>query len=149
MSNKKFYYGLVDAETNAYGFVDEDDSRITEDFIELTYEQWQTLLNEQSSGLEIVMYNGEVFTAERDNYYLDADGWHKRTAKEVEEIRTAEQKAARISELKGQLDSLDAQAVRPLRAIVSGTDTEYDHTKLDNLEAQATAIRQELAELQN
>jgi hypothetical protein len=94
------------------------------------------------------MYNGEVFTAERDKYYLDETGWHERTDAEVEEIRKAEQKAARITELKAELDKLDAQAVRPLRAIVSGTDTEFDHTKLNNLEAQAEEIRRELAELQ-
>lgn len=148
MSNKKFYYGLVDAESNAYGFIDEDDDRRTEDFIELTYEQWQALLNEQSNGREIVMYNGEVFTAERDKYYLDETGWHERTDAEVEEIRKAEQKSARISELYARLDELDAKAVRPLRAITSGTATEYDHTKLAELETEAEEIRRELAELQ-
>ena len=148
LNSKKFYYGLVDAEANAYGFIDEDDSRRTEDFIELSYLQWKNLLDEQSEGKKIVMYNGEVFTAERDKYYLDETGWHERTDEEVEEIREAERKAARIAELKAELEEIDSKAVRPLRAIVSGTDTEYDHTKLDELEAQAEEIRRELAELQ-
>ena len=68
--------------------------------------------------------------------------------KVIDIIKEAEEKQARISELKEQLDSLDTQTVRPLRAIVSGTDTEYDHTKLENIEAQAEEIRRELAELQ-
>ena len=58
----KFYYGLIDTENNGWGFLEEGDSRITSNMIEITEERWQELLNEQSEGREVVLYNGELFT---------------------------------------------------------------------------------------
>lgn len=55
-----YYYGLVDKENRAWGFLEEGDPRVTEDMIFLTEEQWQGLLDEQSSGKEIVFYEGRV-----------------------------------------------------------------------------------------
>ena len=46
-----------------------------------------------------------------------------------------------------ELDRLDLQAVRPLRAIVAGTATEADRQKLAEIEKQATQLRQELANI--
>ena len=49
-----------------------------------------------------------------------------------------------VTELKGQLNAIDMQAVRPLRAIIAGTATEEDRERLAQLEAQAEALRAEL-----
>ncbi len=46
-----------------------------------------------------------------------------------------------------ELDHLDLQAVRPLRAIAAGTATEADRQKLIDLEEQATQLREELANI--
>lgn len=46
-----------------------------------------------------------------------------------------------------ELDRLDLQAVRPLRAIAAGTATETDKQKLIALEEQAAQLRQELANI--
>lgn len=46
-----------------------------------------------------------------------------------------------------ELDRLDLQAVRPLRAIVAGTAMEADRQKLAEIEKQATQLRQELANI--
>lgn len=46
-----------------------------------------------------------------------------------------------------ELDRLDLQAVRPLRAIAAGTATEADRQKLIALEEQATQLREELANI--
>lgn len=54
----------------------------------------------------------------------------------------AEEKA---EELKAQLDEIDRQAIRPLRAIAAGTATEEDREILTELERQAEEIRKELA----
>lgn len=54
----------------------------------------------------------------------------------------------RIGEIKQQLNELDAQAVRPLRAIAAGTATDADTDKLRETEAQAEVLRAELAELE-
>ncbi len=48
--------------------------------------------------------------------------------------------------LKRQLNELDLQAVRPLRAIAAGTATDEDRDKLREIEAQAEVLRAELAE---
>lgn len=54
----------------------------------------------------------------------------------------AEEKA---EELKAQLDEIDRQAIRPLRAIAAGTAAEEDRKILAELERQAEEIRKELA----
>ena len=53
----------------------------------------------------------------------------------------------RIGEIKAELQRLDLESVRPLRAINAGTDTAEDRDKLAGLDAQAEALRQELAGL--
>ena len=62
----------------------------------------------------------------------------------VEGEPTNEQK---IQVLKQQLDNLDLQAVRPLRAIVAGTATEEDTVKLSEIESTATELRTQLSNL--
>lgn len=52
-----------------------------------------------------------------------------------------------IEALKAELDEIDRQAIRPLRAIAAGTDTEEDTRILAELESRAEAIRSEIAEL--
>ena len=63
------YYGEVDTENHGYGFVLKDDPRRQDDFIALTEEEHQKLMDDQCEGLEIVCYDGKVFTAERGLYY--------------------------------------------------------------------------------
>ena len=46
-----------------------------------------------------------------------------------------------------ELDRLDLQAVRPLRAIAAGTATETDRKKLAEIEERAAQLRQELANI--
>ena len=81
-----FYYGIVDAETHSYGFLEEGDERITEDMIKLSADEWQELLDKQSEGLEIVVDNGQVIAAARGRYYIDDNGqWQKKTDEEFEQ----------------------------------------------------------------
>ncbi len=54
----------------------------------------------------------------------------------------------RILFLKNQLEELDRQAIRPLRAIAAGTDTEEDREILTDLERQAAEIRTELERME-
>ena len=54
----------------------------------------------------------------------------------------------RISQLKSKLDEIDRLAIRPLRAIAAGTDTEEDREILADLEQQAAELRQQLDELE-
>ena len=50
--------------------------------------------------------------------------------------------------MKNQLEELDRQAIRPLRAIAAGTDTGEDREILADLERQAAEFRQQLDELE-
>ncbi|MDE6725086.1 MAG: hypothetical protein K2J79_05720 [Ruminiclostridium sp.] len=54
----------------------------------------------------------------------------------------------KILALKNQLEDLDKLAIRPLRAIATGTDTDEDREKLADLEQQAAELRQQLDELE-
>ena len=54
----------------------------------------------------------------------------------------------RVEEIKRQLEELDNQTNRPLRAILVGTSTDEDTDKLREIEAQAAILRAELAELE-
>ena len=54
----------------------------------------------------------------------------------------------KILSLKNQLEELDRQAIRPLRAIAAGTDTGEDREILADLERQAAEFRQQLDELE-
>jgi len=55
------------------------------------------------------------------------------------------QKKIRILEIKSQLQALDAQAIRPLRAILTDCGTDEDREILKGLEVQANALREELS----
>ena len=46
-----------------------------------------------------------------------------------------------------QLNRIDAQTIRPLRAKEAGTQTQADIDKLNELETEATAIRQKIQQL--
>lgn len=54
----------------------------------------------------------------------------------------------RIEEIKTVLYELDLQAIRPLRAILAGTQTDEDLEKLKEIENQASELRVALATLQ-
>ena len=79
------YYGLVDIENLSYGFVEEADERITDKFIEITEEYHQQLLDEASTGLEIVSDNKTVFTAKPNLYFINSQGlWEKKNEEDYE-----------------------------------------------------------------
>lgn len=52
-----------------------------------------------------------------------------------------------VQVLKRQLNELDLQAVRPLRAIAAGTATDEDKSRLSEIESQAETLRAEIANL--
>ena len=50
----------------------------------------------------------------------------------------------RIEEIKARLAQIDLDTMRPLRTVLVGADTQFDHDKLAALEKEANALRQEL-----
>lgn len=93
------YYGLVDTENLSYGFVEENDDRITDKFIEITEEYHQQLLDEASNGLEIVSDNITVFTAKPNLYFVNEQGLWEKKNEEDYESEQAQKEKERILEL--------------------------------------------------
>ena len=57
------------------------------------------------------------------------------------------QNEQRSQDIKHRLSEIDIESIRPLRAMVDGSATEFDITKLANLEEEATILRKELSSL--
>ena len=53
----------------------------------------------------------------------------------------------RVQEIKQRLAEIDTESIRPLRATVDGSASEFDTLKLAALEQEASALRTELASL--
>lgn len=94
-----FYYGLVDKDTNAWGFVEETDPRVHADMIYVPRDYWQQLLSEQSQGKAIVSYEDKVFTSEPGRYYVDAEGWHKKTDEQFNSEKAEETRQNLVNEI--------------------------------------------------
>lgn len=50
----------------------------------------------------------------------------------------------RVQEIKQRLAEIDTESIRPLRATVDGSATEFDAQKLATLETEAQALRNEM-----
>ena len=53
----------------------------------------------------------------------------------------------RVQEIKQRLAEIDTESIRPLRATVDGSATEFDADKLTALETEAQALRTEMKSL--
>lgn len=67
------------------------------------------------------------------------------TEQDVDEWAAREDARLRRAEIMRELDAIDMQSVRPLRAKLKGTATAEDEARLASLEAQAQTLRAELA----
>lgn len=138
---RNYYYGEVDTVNHSYGFVEADDERITDDFIKISEEYHQQLINEQSEGKKIVFYDNQVFTTdEKYRYYVDDTGkWQKRSDDEVTALISQETNAQEIEDIKTELDLLDRKSIRAIRA------GEADY--IEQYEQEAQKLRERLQEL--
>lgn len=89
-----YYYGLLDIKTKDYGFLTDDHPQVNpETMIKVSEEERLQLLEEEKSGKEIVCYDGKVFTAEPEKYYVDDEGnWQKKTDEEFENEKAQRRK---------------------------------------------------------
>ena len=85
----------------------------------------------------------KIQTVQNPKFVTDDDG---NLVDIVEGEPTNEQK---IQVLKQQLNDLDLEAVRPLRAIVAGTATDEDTTRLTAIENLAASLREKINVLSN
>ena len=75
-------------------------------------------------------------------WYLSEKCPHK-----SEEEKEQEEKEQQIAELKKQLDEIDKKKIRSTSAIALNIATEFDYTKLRELENQAQNIREQIQRL--
>lgn len=118
-------------------------------------------VNIESKTVETVYYEGELKSgfqyvdtetaaeiAENPDRYQEKDGKLVRLSdSEYSEYLQTKEKEAQTSEIKSQLAALDAEAVRPLRAILAGTQTDEDVAKIQEIETQALELRTNLKAL--
>jgi len=104
------YYGTKNDKD--YGFYDEDFDMA----IELTDEQWHGLLQEQSQGKTITMFEDEVIAIDEDEYEYVEDGnyWEKLTSEEAELKQQKRENAVKAVEIQQQIDELDKKRIRAL-----------------------------------
>lgn len=90
-----------------------------------------------------VEYQEENFFDACAQWEIDNAEWRI----QQEELEKRRQLDDLIAAARVRLAELDAAAVRPLRAVVAGTSTEADHTRLAEIETEAQMIRSQIADL--
>ena len=95
--------------------------------------------------------NPFIFTDEGVPMYTwDGESVVKRSEEEIAADTEAllNSPEVRANEIKLLLTELDSQAIRPLRAILTGTPSDEDRNRLSEIETRAVALRTELATLE-
>lgn len=100
-----FYYGLLDEASNYWGFIEESDPKVTEDMIFVDESSFIDLLQGQARGQQICCWDGQVILADPGLYYVDEQGWHKRSFEEF----THEQAKQLIQQVINTLYDIKAQ----------------------------------------
>ncbi|CCY24443.1 caudovirales tail fiber assembly protein [Brachyspira sp. CAG:484] len=137
------YFGFK--ENVGYGFYDEN----FDGAIQLSDEEWQTLLTEQSAGKDIVMFGGEVFASEPNLYYLDSNGvYQKYSSEELQELAEINQVVTTTNTALNFLNDTDWKVTRHRDQQAQGIETslteeEYQQLLVDRQNARDSVIRGE------
>lgn len=137
------YFGYK--ENIGYGFYDENFAGA----IQLSDEEWQTLLTEQSAGKDIVMFGGVVFASEPNLYYLDSNGiYQKYSSEELQELAEINQVVTTTNTALNFLNDTDWKVTRHRDQQAQGIETslteeEYQQLLVDRQNARDSVIRGE------
>ena len=91
---------------------------------------------------------GEEIKQNPSKFKIEAGKVLKKSEEEYEAEQAEKERIAHITEIKTQLQLLDAEAVRPLRAILAGTQTDEDLEKIKEIETKVKELRINLNRLQ-
>lgn len=94
-----------------------------------------------NSGTQWVISQGYI---EQEVEQSDKDGgWYLKgyAPMQTDDEKAQEESESRIREIKAALSELDLEAIRPLRAILAGTQTEEDLEKIKEIETKAKELR--------
>ncbi len=137
------YFGFK--ENIGYGFYDEN----FDGAIQLSDEEWQELLTEQSNGKDIVMFDGVVFASEPNLYYLDSNGiYQKYSSEELQELAEINQVVTTTNTALNFLNDTDWKVTRHRDQQAQGIETslteeEYQQLLVDRQNARDSVIRGE------
>lgn len=137
------YFGYK--ENIGYGFYDENFAGA----IQLSDEEWQTLLTEQSAGKDIVMFDGKVFSSNPNLYYLDLNGhYQKYSSEEIKEFEEINKVVTTTNQALSFLNDTDWKVTRHRDQQAQGietslTDEEYNQLLVDRQNARDSVIRGE------
>lgn len=128
-----------------YGFYDEN----FDGAIQLSDDEWQELLSEQSNGKDIVMFGGVVFASEPNLYYLDSNGiYQKYSSEELQELAEINQVVTTTNTALNFLNDTDWKVTRHRDQQAQGIETslteeEYQQLLVDRQNARDSVIRGE------
>lgn len=137
------YFGFK--ENVGYGFYDEN----FDGAIQLSDDEWQELLSEQSNGKDIVMFDGVVFASEPNLYYLDSNGiYQKYSSEELQELAEINQVVTTTNTALNFLNDTDWKVTRHRDQQAQGIETslteeEYQQLLVDRQNARDSVIRGE------
>lgn len=97
-------------------------------------------------GKDIQFYK-EIGMTEQEVEQSDKEGcWYLKgyAPMKTDEERAQQEAECRMQEIKSELYELDLQAIRPLRAILSGTHSDEDLEKIKEIETKAKELRIEM-----
>ena len=137
------YFGFK--ENVGYGFYDEN----FDGAIQISDDEWQELLSEQSNGKDIVMFDGVVFASEPNLYYLDSNGvYQKYSSEELQELAEINQVVTTTNTALNFLNDTDWKVTRHRDQQAQGIETslteeEYQQLLVDRQNARDSVIRGE------
>lgn len=132
------YYGTKN--NKDYGFYEEN----FENAIEITDEYWMQLLNEQSEGKRIILFDNSVVAVDETEYSQINGVWTKLGELEIREKQLKIQNAIRMQEIQDELDRLDKKRIR---AMAEPSLMDADTSWLEHYNKQVKNLREELEQL--
>lgn len=129
-----------------YGFYDE----MFDGAIELSEQDWLVLLDEQSKGKDIVMFNGKVFSSDPDLYYLDTSGhYKKRTSEELTKLTEINKINSTTNTALNLLNDTDWKVVRHRDQVAMGIETSLSDEEYVQLLQERQIARDSVIRLEN
>ena len=132
------YYGTKN--NRDYGFYEENFGGA----IEITDEYWTELLNKQTKGDKIILYENNVIAVDKKEYEFENGKWKKLAPKEIEARQLNIENELRKQEIRDELDEIDKKRIRALAEPALKDD---ETTWLEYYNTQMVLLRKEFSEL--
>lgn len=132
------YYGTKN--NRDYGFYEEN----FDGAIEITDEYWTELLNKQTKGDKIILYENNVIAVDKKEYEFENGKWKKLAPKEIEARQLNIENELRKQEIRDELNEIDKKRIRALAEPALKDD---ETTWLEYYNSQIVLLRKEFSEL--